>query len=628
MAYVASKLLLLALVAQSQQEDECSAGSCGPDVLLLQVGNEVHAKPEKTKDLAAEAPHQLSAEVKAPNHLPADVEATGALPDLASLPPLPPEAPVQLMAELGPRWFEVVVAQHAVKLPSNRTVGSGDGFRLAMNFSGIFDESTSEEATSWKVSEQWARNFAIVQCLMVIPFLIFWRCAWIPTPQATPRVEDAPEGGSSSLDIHPNLGKSQVLCLAQVAAIGCMSQDIYIPNMVEMAESLGVSQTLESLTLEVNWITSALTCLVIGALSDKYGRRPALLGCFTLYILGSAMAAAAPHLWTAILARILQGSGEACMVLPLAIMRDLISDVELRGRVNAVFSLVSTAGIVMAPVIGGAMGTLAGWRSVFVFLSLWGFSLFVFILFCMPESNPKFVDPGSVAAEEPNAEEENFMNSIWEFVRKFREGGRSCAALLSIQIFFSASIMSMLCSFPFVIEDQRGLSTAWCSFFMIFFAVFVMVGVYFNLRLKDWFDFKPGQIIATGLNLFTLAGLGFLLIVLFTNGDKLLPLVVILIPPCILTFSGGIMNGPINAKYIEFFGSVAGTASGATSALNSALTSVYAYVTTAQTETHGEIGWGCTLATGIISGAVIFRVLYEPSKSSGTEKVDKLANSI
>jgi len=511
--------------------------------------------------------------------------------------------------------------QHKMKLASNRTVGSGDGFRLAMNFSGIFAHTTSkgEQATTWlgEVQLETARIFSIVQCLLMIPLLIIWRMRLLPEPRAPARVEDAPEGGSS-LDMHPNLSKPQVLCLAQVAAIGCMSQDIYIPNMVEMADSLQVSQALESLTLEVNWITSALTCLVIGMLSDKYGRRPALLGCFTLYVFGSAMAAATPHLLGAILARILQGSGEACMVLPLAIMRDLISDVELRGRINAVFSLVSTAGIVMAPVIGGLMGSLWGWRSVFIFLSVWGFSLFVFILLWLPESNPRFVNFNEEAAQEAN--EESAMTSLWEFFRKFREGGRNCAALLSIQVFFSASIMSMLCSFPFIIEDQRGLSTAWCSFFMIFFAVFVMVGVYFNLRLKDWFSFKPDQLIATGLNIFTLSGVGFLLIAFFTTGDKLLPLVIILTPPCLLTFAGGIMNGPINAKYIEFFGTAAGTASGATNAMNSALTSFYAYATTWQTEKQGEIGWSSTLALGVLSGAVIFRFLFDRSQSSAMEK--------
>jgi len=603
MMYVASRILLLALVAQSQQEDECSTGSCGPDMLLLQVANEVHAMPEEMKDLAAKASDHLSAEVKAPDQLPAEVAGTGALPTP------PPVASAQLVTELGPRWFEVVDAQHAIKLDPNRIVGSGDGFRLAMNFSGIFAEPTSEEATgAWTVSLLAGRNFAIVQCLMLIPFMIMWRMRLLTEPEAASRVEDAPEAGRSALDIHPNLSKPQVLCLAQVAAIGCMSQDMYIPNMVEMAEDLHVTQTLESLTLEVNWITSALTCLIIGALSDKYGRRPALLMCFTLYVAGSAIAAAAPSLWTAVLARILQGSGEACMVLPLAIMRDLISDVELRGRINAVFSLVSTAGIVTAPVIGGVMGSLWGWRAVFIFLSLWGFSLFVFVLFYMPESNPKFVDPNF--QEEPNEE-----GSVREFALKFREGGRNCAALLSIQVFFSASIMSMLCSFPFVIEDQRGLSTAWCSLFMIFFAVFVMVGVYFNLRLKDWFDFSPEQLIATGLNLFTLSGVGFLLIAFFTAGEKLLPLVLVLTPPCLLTFSGGIMNGPINAKYIEFFGSVAGTASGVTSAMNCVLTSGYAYITTLQTETRGEIGWGSSLAIGTLTGAIIFSALFEFGKS-------------
>jgi len=147
-----------------------------------------------------------------------------------------------------------------------------------------------------------------------------------------------------------------------------------------------------------------------------------------------------------------------------------------------------------------------------------------------------------------------------------------------------------------------------------------MVGVYFNLRLKDWFSFKPDQLIATGLNIFTLSGVGFLLIAFFTTGDKLLPLVIILTPPCLLTFAGGIMNGPINAKYIEFFGTAAGTASGATNAMNSALTSFYAYATTWQTEKQGEIGWSSTLALGVLSGAVIFRFLFDRSQSSAMEK--------
>jgi len=267
--------------------------------------------------------------------------------------------------------------------------------------------------------------------------------------------------------------------------------------------------------------------------------------------------------------------------------------------VNLAYSIVGTAAIICAPVAGGIIGSRFGWRFIFQGLSCWGILLFMYALVALPETNPRIVNPlhdeayGGICGGQ---EWQNFK----DFCKIFC-GQRSPLALFIVATTFGTVIMSMLAAFPLVVETGRGMSTTNCSLAMLTFAMFVMVGACFGLFLKSCAGFRSEDLITVGLSLFLLSGVGFLILQIMTTDTNLLATSVILIPPCLLTFSGGIMNGAVNSMYMEFFSDVAGTAAGFGISIQAFSTSAYAYLTVTATEAGSEKQW-----MQCIGGAIMF----------------------
>lgn len=148
--------------------------------------------------------------------------------------------------------------------------------------------------------------------------------------------------------------------------------DIYIPIVPQMSEIFETSPALVNLTLSLFLFFTGFGQLLIGPLSDRFGRRIIMLASSFCYLLGSLFCAVAPNITCLILARLICSIG-ACGMLTtsFAIVRDLYS-----GRESArIYSFINGAiGIspTFAPMIGGYLAVYLGWQSVFIFLALLG----------------------------------------------------------------------------------------------------------------------------------------------------------------------------------------------------------------------------------------------------------------
>ena len=110
----------------------------------------------------------------------------------------------------------------------------------------------------------------------------------------------------------------------------------------------------------------AVSTLFYGPISDRVGRRPALIGGLVVYLAGSLICAVAPTIAVLILGRIVQAAGGcAGIVLTRAIVRDLYS-LDQSATVLAYITMAMVAAPMVAPALGGLLTDLAGWRSVFV----------------------------------------------------------------------------------------------------------------------------------------------------------------------------------------------------------------------------------------------------------------------
>jgi MFS transporter, DHA1 family, multidrug resistance protein len=174
--------------------------------------------------------------------------------------------------------------------------------------------------------------------------------------------------------------------LVAMTAIGPFSMQILLPCLPAMAAALAVPYGTVQLTLTLYLIGVAVGQLVYGPLSDRFGRKPLLLGGLGLFLAGSLGAALAPSAGLLIAARVLQAVGGcAGMVLGRAMVRDSYP----RERSAAVLGTVSTAMAVapmVAPLLGSALEAHLGWRAGMLACLLFGLPLILAVWRLLPET--------------------------------------------------------------------------------------------------------------------------------------------------------------------------------------------------------------------------------------------------
>ena len=178
------------------------------------------------------------------------------------------------------------------------------------------------------------------------------------------------------------------LLLAALSALGPFSIDTYLPSFHEIAATLGASQIEVQQTLSAYLLAFAVMTLWHGAISDRFGRRTIILvalAFFGIASAGCALATRIEHLW---FWRAMQGvTAGAGIVISRAIVRDLFDGAaaqRLMSQITMMFALAPA----IAPVIGGWLQTLFGWRSVFAFLVLSTMCLWLTCWKLLPETLP------------------------------------------------------------------------------------------------------------------------------------------------------------------------------------------------------------------------------------------------
>ena len=160
------------------------------------------------------------------------------------------------------------------------------------------------------------------------------------------------------------------LILALLTMVGPLGIDTYLPSFHAIGADFGVSQLVVQQTLSVYVGGLAVMTLFYGTLSDSFGRRRVMLVSLGLFALASAAAAVAPSAGWLVFLRGLQGAaGGAGMVIARAIVQDKFKGAEAQ-RMMALIMMMFGVAPAIAPMIGGLLQSVWGWRSVFVFLTV------------------------------------------------------------------------------------------------------------------------------------------------------------------------------------------------------------------------------------------------------------------
>ncbi|MCP3758095.1 Bcr/CflA family multidrug efflux MFS transporter [Streptomyces sp. TBY4] len=176
--------------------------------------------------------------------------------------------------------------------------------------------------------------------------------------------------------------------LGGLTALPPLSMDMYLPALPTVTTALNSPAATIQLTLTACLAGMALGQLVIGPMSDKWGRRRPLLIGMVVYVLATAICAFAPTVELLIAFRLLQGlAGAAAIVIARAVVRDLYDGVEM-ARFFSTLMLISGVAPIIAPLIGGQVLRFADWRGVFVVLTVVGTLLTLLVWRRLDETLP------------------------------------------------------------------------------------------------------------------------------------------------------------------------------------------------------------------------------------------------
>lgn len=182
--------------------------------------------------------------------------------------------------------------------------------------------------------------------------------------------------------------KRFLVLLVALSATGPVALNIFVPAIPQLTTRFNTDAATVQLTLSLFLLSLASGQLLLGPLSDRFGRRPVVLGGIALACIASFAAMAAPSIEWLIAARVAQALGAGTgIVISRAIVRDLYD----RDRAAAMLGLVTSAMVIapmVAPMIGGLLDTVFGWESIFLAVSIVTLIVLIWSAAALPETNP------------------------------------------------------------------------------------------------------------------------------------------------------------------------------------------------------------------------------------------------
>lgn len=183
------------------------------------------------------------------------------------------------------------------------------------------------------------------------------------------------------------LGDTELIwMMAMLMALQAFGIDAMLPALDDMALDLGVSGNDRQFVIGIYLLTAGIGALVPGALADRFGRRPILMGSIFVYIALSIASALAPDYDTLIAIRAAQGFfGAGIVALPPAIIRDRVGGDKMARMMSLIFVIFLLVPAV-APSIGEVILLFADWRMIFGAMAVQGLIVGTWVFFRLPES--------------------------------------------------------------------------------------------------------------------------------------------------------------------------------------------------------------------------------------------------
>ncbi|MCM0082595.1 multidrug effflux MFS transporter [Geomonas sp. Red32] len=333
-----------------------------------------------------------------------------------------------------------------------------------------------------------------------------------------------------------------VLILGALTAFSAMSIDMYLPAFPEMARDLNIPLATVQLSVSAFLYGSAFGQLFYGPLADRYGRRGPLLAGLALYVL-STIGCAMVHTGSGLLFwRVAMAvGGGAGMVISRAVVRDLYDTTEA-ARMFSLLMLIMGVAPILAPLGGGQILLITGWRGIFGFLSLFGIVSLLAAAVGLPESLPRERRQNRSLAE---------MTKVYGHLLKNRQYLRYAIALGCV----AGCNFAYISGAPLLFIELHGISPQQFGLFFAVNAFGLIGGSQANRKLLR--SHSPQRIAAVAFGVNAAAGVLLTAAVLTGAGGFPLQAVLIFIALC----TTGLLYPNITALAMAPFDRAAGSAS-------------------------------------------------------------------
>ena len=233
--------------------------------------------------------------------------------------------------------------------------------------------------------------------------------------------------------------------LGALIAVAPFAMDIYLASMPSMTRALAATPEEVQLTLSVYMYGWGISQVFAGPLSDRFGRRPALLGGLAVFVVASAACALSRNVFMLIGARLVQAVSMASIaVVPRAVVRDLYSG-DKAAHVLSLMGVVLGIAPVAAPIIGSHVHVWFGWQANFVLVALYGALLWFLVQRSLPET---------LARREPHATRPKVI--VANYGRLLRS--RAFSGYMLVAAFGFSGLFAFLAGSAFVFVSVLGES--------------------------------------------------------------------------------------------------------------------------------------------------------------------------
>lgn len=235
-----------------------------------------------------------------------------------------------------------------------------------------------------------------------------------------------------------------VLLLGVLSAFGPFVVDLYLPSLPQLASFFETSASMTQLTLTTAMIGLAVGQLLLGPLSDKFGRKIPLIISLVIYIISTALIVYAPNIEAMIVLRVIQGlSSAGSVVISRAVATDLYRGREMTRFFGLLMTINGIAPII-SPILGSLLLEYISWKGVFVFLALIGV---IVLLFCF-------------RLKESLSIENRLQGSIFATFSTFGViiKNRLFMSYVGIESFLLGAMFAYIAASPFILQSFYGLS--------------------------------------------------------------------------------------------------------------------------------------------------------------------------